>query len=331
MEGEDVVGAGGSVIGTTTSSRYHPRRGLGVDPHKRHILESQRKHRLIFKPDREILDNSTYPAEYPRTHVPVPEPEVPDTRGRNALNYLYSQFREAYNRHRNTVWFNYIDPKSQMGAGSWIAPSATVIGNVWLGDCASVWYNAVVRGDLNEISIGGYTNIQDGVVITVSDRPNESGKTGEVSIGSHTTIGHSAYLQSCTIGNNCLIGMNATILEGAVIEDGAVVAAGALVPPGRRVPAGELWAGKPARLIRQLDEHDAEVAKIGAEAYYALAVGHDLEFTTTGNVFCQVEELVRDVEEVLPEDVDDREPGFGQWKKMGNNTNTPFWRIDREF
>lgn len=343
MEGAPVKLAGGNVIGTTTSSRYTPRQGFGIDPNKRHILENTRKHRLIFKPDREILDNSIYPAEFPRTHVPVPEPEVPDTRGRRALNYLYSQFKEAYNRHRNTVWFNYIDPRDQMGAGAWIAPSATVVGNVWLGDCASVWYGAVLKGDLNEISIAGYSNIQDGVVISVTDRSSSSGENGgngesassasmgQVSIGMHTTVGHSAYLQSCTIGNNCIIGMNATVLEGAVVEDGSVVAAGSLVPPGRRIPSGELWAGKPARFIRKLGEHDADLAKMGAEAYYQLAFNHELEFTTHGTAYQYVEQMVRQVESVLPDNVDTREPGFNQWHKMGQHTNTPFWRIDREF
>lgn len=331
MEGKAVLGAGGSVVSTTTSSRYQPSHGLGVDPHKRHILESQRKHRLIFKPDREILDNSTYPAEYPRTHVPVPEPEVPDTRGRRALNYLYTQFKEAYNRHRNVVWFNYIDPRDQFGGGVWVAPSATVIGNVWLGDNTSVWYNAVLRGDKNEITVGEFSNIQDGVIITVDDKPTASGTNGEVSIGAYTTIGHSAVLQSCIIGDLCVIGMNSTIMEGAVIENGCVVAAGAVVPPGRRIPAGEMWAGKPARFIRKLDEHHAENVELGAHAYRRLALGHDLEFTTHGLAYKHVEDLVRNVESALPDGVDEREPGFDQWKTMGSRSNVPFWRNDREF
>jgi carbonic anhydrase/acetyltransferase-like protein (isoleucine patch superfamily) len=302
-----------------------------VDPRaKPHPLQSQRKNRLIFKPDREILENSQYPAEYPSTEIPVEERDIPDTRGRRALNYLYEAFSELYNRHRNTVWFNYVDPRQQMAGGVWVAPSATVIGNVWLCDYVSIWYNAVLRGDKNEIEVGGYSNIQDGVIITVDDKENLAGFNSEVTIGNYTTIGHHAVLHGCKIGSRCIIGMNSTILEGAIVEDDCVIAAGAIVPPGRRIPSGELWAGKPARFIRKLTEDEISNAQNGAVAYYQLAQGHDLEWTTTGLAYKYVDQIVNDVESKLAP-LDERPVHWNAWEGMNEGLGIKFWKKDRDF
>jgi len=329
LEGEEYIGEGGAVNQPITSSRYHPSTNLGIDPRKPHILASQRKNRLIFMPDREILENSSYPAEYPTTEIPVPEPEVPNTRGRRILNFLYTQFREMYNRHRNVVWFNYINPYDQFSGGNWIAPSATVIGNVWLGDCVSVWYNAVLRADLNEIEIGGYTNVQDGVIITVDDQPDPAGFNSEVNIGSFTTIGHHAVLHGCRIGDYCVIGMNATILEGAVIEDECIIAAGSIVPPGRRIPSGEMWGGKPARFIRKVTENEMAQIRMAADVYYQLSIGHSLEFTSNGFAYKYVEKLVNETEECVPEQEKKPEALFNQWEQMNKEAQVPFWKVDR--
>lgn len=137
---------------------------------------------------------------------------------------------------------------------AYVAPNAAVIGDVIVGDQSGIWHGCVVRGDVNVIRIGTRTNIQDGTIIHVTRH------TGPTIIGNDVTIGHAALLHACKLENACFIGMRATIMDDVVVESGAMVAAGALVTPGKRVPAGELWAGSPARKMRDLSE--AEVAHI---------------------------------------------------------------------
>lgn len=127
-----------------------------------------------------------------------------------------------------------------------VAPGASVIGDVVIGAQSSVWFGCVVRGDVHEIRIGARTNVQDGTVIHVS-----KGKFGTY-IGDDVLIGHNCTIHACTLESGSFIGMGATVLDGAVVEGGAMVAAGALISPGKRVPRGELWAGNPARKLRDL-------------------------------------------------------------------------------
>lgn len=147
---------------------------------------------------------------------------------------------------------------------AFIAPTATVIGDVVIGAGTSVWFNCVIRGDVHEIRIGERTNIQDGTIIHVT-----GGKLGTY-IGSDITIGHGAILHACTLEDCCFIGMGAIILDGAVVETGAMVAAGAVVTPGKRVKAGELWGGNPAKLLRELSEQDRAFFPVSAANYVAL-------------------------------------------------------------
>ena len=146
-----------------------------------------------------------------------------------------------------------------------VAPNATVIGDVVIGKDTTVWFNVVIRGDVHEIRIGERTNIQDGTIVHVT-----SGKFGTY-IGSDITIGHGAVLHACTLENGCFIGMGATILDGAVVESGAMVAAGAVVTPGKRVKTGELWAGNPAKMMRELKPEDTAFFPKSAANYVALA------------------------------------------------------------
>lgn len=152
-----------------------------------------------------------------------------------------------------------IDPQA------FIAPGASVIGDVEIGADSSVWFGCVVRGDVNVVRIGERTNLQDGSVVHVA-------KEGQGTfIGSDITIGHMALLHACTLEDDCFIGMRATIMDDCLIERGAMVAAGALVTPGKRVRSGELWAGTPAKAIRLLkDEDRVALAKL-APRYVALA------------------------------------------------------------
>jgi carbonic anhydrase/acetyltransferase-like protein (isoleucine patch superfamily) len=135
---------------------------------------------------------------------------------------------------------------------AYIAPTAAVIGDVEIGPESSIWFGCTLRGDVNEIRIGARTNIQDGTVVHVA-----SAGQGTY-IGDDITVGHMALLHACTLESGCFIGMKACIMDGAIVESGAMVAAGALVTPGKRVKGGQLWAGSPARPIRELTDQDHE-------------------------------------------------------------------------
>lgn len=155
-----------------------------------------------------------------------------------------------------------------LGADVYIAPGARVIGQVQLGDGASVWYNAVLRGDCEKITVGARTNIQDGTVIHI-----ESGKF-PTRIGESVTVGHKALIHACTIGDNCLIGMGSIILDGAVIPDDCLVAAGAMVTPGKTFEPGSLILGSPARAVRKLSDEEIAGFRLSAEHYVELAQRH---------------------------------------------------------
>ena len=132
-----------------------------------------------------------------------------------------------------------------------VAPNATVIGDVTLGEQSSVWYGCVLRGDINSIVVGDGTNVQDGTIVHLADDYG-------VRIGKRTTIGHAAIIHACDIGDDCLIGMGATILDGAVIGDRCLVGANALVTQRFVAPPGSLILGAPAKVVRPLKE--AELA-----------------------------------------------------------------------
>lgn len=164
----------------------------------------------------------------------------------------------------------FLDKHPSLGQRVYIDPACTVIGEVKLGDDVSVWPGTVIRGDVNHIRIGARTNVQDGTVIHVShDSPYNKGGYPTL-VGEGVTIGHGCIIHACSIGDYCLIGMGACILDGAVIEANAFIAAGAVIGPGKRVRSGELWAGNPARLMRQLSEKDIEGLRYSADHYVRL-------------------------------------------------------------
>lgn len=148
----------------------------------------------------------------------------------------------------------------QIHASAFIAASADVIGRVTIHEEASVWYNATLRGDINEITLGPRSNVQDNAVIHLADDLG-------CHIGELVTVGHSAILHACTVKNEVLVGMGAIILDGAVIGERSIIGAGALVTGGTHIPPGSLVLGSPAKVIRTLSLEEQSKVKHWAEKY----------------------------------------------------------------
>ncbi len=148
-----------------------------------------------------------------------------------------------------------------IGASCYVDESAQIIGDVVLGEHASVWMNAVLRGDVHSIRVGAYSNVQDCSVL--HGMKEQYG----VFLGEYVTVGHSVTLHGCTIGDRCLIGMGSVILNGAVIGAGSIIAAGTLIPEKTVVEPGSLWMGSPGKFRRKLEEKDQEAIMRYARNY----------------------------------------------------------------
>lgn len=151
---------------------------------------------------------------------------------------------------------------------AFVAPTAAVIGDVVIGPDSSIWYGCTVRGDVNRVRIGRNSNLQDNSVIHVDH------KDWPTIIGDDVLIGHMALVHGTVIGDGAFIGMRATLMDGVVVEPGAMVAAGALVTPGRTVPTGQLWAGSPAKYMRDMSESELAWMATAPDRYAGYARQH---------------------------------------------------------
>ena len=172
----------------------------------------------------------------------------------NSLNDSY--FMESLQKRLET----FLLKKPTIGEQVFIAAGAVVIGDVTLGDYSSVWFNAVLRGDINRIQVGHHTNVQDNAVLHLADDYS-------CVLGNYVTVGHGAIVHACTVGDEVLVGMRATILDGAVIGEQSLIGAGALVTPGTIIPPGSLVLGTPAKVSRTLSLEERLGLKYWAEKY----------------------------------------------------------------
>ena len=157
---------------------------------------------------------------------------------------------------------------------AFVAPGARLIGDIEIGPEASIWYNCVLRGDVNRIRIGARTNIQDGSVLHV-DSPRPGHEAGHPTlIGEEVLIGHLAMVHVCVLHDRSFVGLGAIVMDGCEIESFGMLAAGALLTPGKRIPAGQLWAGRPAKYIRDLTKAERAANLAGVHHYVALAKAH---------------------------------------------------------
>jgi carbonic anhydrase/acetyltransferase-like protein (isoleucine patch superfamily) len=148
----------------------------------------------------------------------------------------------------------------RLGDSVYIARTAVVLGDVTLGDHSSIWYGAVLRGDINRIEVGHHSNVQDNAVLHLADE-------FPCLVGNWVTIGHSATVHACTVGDECLIGMGATVLDGAVIGAQSLIGAGALITPGTVIPPGSMVVGAPGRVKRPLTDAERSGLRHWAEKY----------------------------------------------------------------
>ncbi len=151
------------------------------------------------------------------------------------------------------------------GENCWFAPNATIVGEVTMGNDCTVWFNAVVRGDVNAIRMGNRVNIQDGAVIHCTYQKSQT------IIGNNVSIAHNAVVHGCTIEDKVLVGMGAIIMDGAVIGSGSIIAAGAIVTQNTIVPPGSIFAGNPAKFLKNVSPELGEVFMRTANNYVMYA------------------------------------------------------------
>jgi gamma-carbonic anhydrase len=149
---------------------------------------------------------------------------------------------------------------------AFIAPGCRIIGDVEIGAEASIWYNCVLRGDVNAIRIGARSNVQDGTVIHC-DSDKGGMKGWPTIIEEDALIGHMAMLHGCTVRRNGLVGLGSIVMDGCVVEENAMLAAGAMLTPGKIVPSFQMWGGRPAKFMRDLDENWAVGNRLGVAHY----------------------------------------------------------------
>ena len=158
----------------------------------------------------------------------------------------------------------------RVGAGVWLAETAVLVGDVEIEELVSVWFGAVLRGDVGSIRIGARTNLQDLVCVHVTGARPGGPEQADVRVGADVTVGHGAVLHGCRVDDGCLIGMGSVLLDHAWIGTGSIVAAGAVVPPRMLVPPRSFVRGIPARVVGELDDEQARLGAEGAASYLAL-------------------------------------------------------------
>jgi carbonic anhydrase/acetyltransferase-like protein (isoleucine patch superfamily) len=157
--------------------------------------------------------------------------------------------------------YPYFNKSPQIDKNAFVAPTAAIIGDVTIGANSSIWFNSVLRGDVEKIFIGSNSNIQDGTVIHVS-------RNGfPTIIGSYVTVGHKVLLHACTLEDHSFVGMGSTVMDRALVESGGWVAAGSLVTEDKIIKSGEIWAGRPAKFFRKLTQAEQDYIKISADNY----------------------------------------------------------------
>lgn len=199
-------------------------------------------------------------------------------------------FQEKICRHRAVM--NLFDQRPFVSETTYVAPNASVIGNVNLKDQSSVWYGAVIRGDQSPINVGGFSSIGDRSSV-LSTAINPTGFVARTYIGDWVTVGQGCVLKGCTIDDYAVVGDGSVVQEGALVEAHGVLEPGSVLPSGMRVPAGEVYGGNPASFVRKLEKEEMEGQAKAAEKICALAQEHMDEFLPYGTLYQNKEALTK--------------------------------------
>ncbi|KAG6492115.1 gamma carbonic anhydrase-like 2, mitochondrial [Zingiber officinale] len=231
--------------------------------------------RLLLAP-RRFLSTETAPSPDVSPSAAPPPPAASD------------RVKWDYRGQRRIIPLGQWLPKIAVDA--YVAPNVVLAGQVTVWDGASVWNGSVLRGDLNKISVGFCSNVQERCVVHAAwNIP--TGLPAETSIERYVTIGAYSLLRSCTIEPECIIGQHSVLMEGSLVETNSILEAGSVLPPNRRIPTGELWAGNPARFVRKLTHEEiVEIPKL-AVAVNDLMQSHFSEFLPYSTVYLEVEKL----------------------------------------
>jgi len=207
---------------------------------------------------------------------------------------------EIFTRHRPVMTF--LGTKPFQTNDTFVAPTASIIGNVTNWDESSVWYGAVVRADSHPITIGFSSSIGDRAVLNTlpaSVTTLESGFPPVCNVGHYVTVGAGSVLISCTIDDLVEIGERCTIMEGAIVETNVILEPGTVVPEYSRIPSGQRWSGNPAQYVEDLDDAGLDHIKAHAEKVHLTAKEHILEFLPIGNTYVHLEELEKEGKEAV--------------------------------
>lgn len=169
--------------------------------------------------------------------------------------------------HPDTTIISVYGKTPKIHDSAFIAPGCRIMGDVEIGPDASIWYNCVIRGDINRIVIGARSNIQDGTVVHC-DSPKAGNPAGfPTIIGDDVLIGHMAMIHGCTLEDRAFIGLGSIVMDGCVVESDGMLAAGAMLTPGKRLGGGQLWTGRPAKFARELTQQAIADMKLGITGY----------------------------------------------------------------
>lgn len=207
------------------------------------------------------------------------------------------KYFDAYDKHKQRVEFSYVDEfQPHVDLQTFVAPNATLAGNVEVWARSSIWYGVTIRADTKLIRIGDTTNIQDNTTITEALGPLHADHDGSTIVGHNVTVGHSCHLSACTIEDNCYVGMQSVLAPDSYMEEGSMLAAKSVLATGSRVPSGELWGGSPARKLRNLTEEELTGIKDGALRYWKIANEHIDEFyLPIGTNYIEAEKIDPDI------------------------------------
>lgn len=224
-------------------------------------------------------------------------------------------YTEKMGKHRTATAFEGSSPKLSNG---FVAPSASLVGNVSMGEASSVWYGAVLRGDVNNIQIGMNTHIGErSVVHCASEAGSTKGQAASTVIGNGVNVGSLSIIHACTLKDRATIGTGAQVLDGATVGEGAVIEAGAVVSPGKTIPAGEVWGGVPAKMVRKVSPDEADTLAKSVDAISDLAKVHQIECQKSWSQVEADKETARDKAE---RDPDYNPEYYGEWNyKSGHS------------